>query len=146
MADDCEQRIFAAAELLSDGELIDFMKHYHEYRTKATGISDLNAEYYMCGKSVIVRWCEEKTDNSHGTTQIDIGPLDWDAALGRWAAKLKHTGLLTENVRQRSNHESVTYGGAMLVRTSVITTITFESACAQLYELLSRSLGPESQS
>ena len=144
MADYTEERVFEAAELLSDGEFIEFMKGYQEHRKKAEGITDLKAEHCMLGDSVIVRWSEESSDSSSRFgSELDIGPFPWEEALGRWAVTLKATGLLEERVRQRSQQHSRPHEDEQVTSTSVTTTITFCSGCARLYELLSRSLGPE---
>src|SRR5258708_35858215 len=49
MADDTEERIFAAAESLSDAELIEFMKSYYEHRRKAEGVTNSLSEHPIVG-------------------------------------------------------------------------------------------------
>lgn len=148
MADSNEERIFETAELLSDGDFIEFMKSYQEYRMKAKGISDLNAEHSMLGDSIIIRWSSESTDSSSFMSKygqdLDIGPFPWEEALGRWAVKLKATGLMEERVRQclRQSSSWPSEEGKTTT-TSVTTTITFCSGCAKLHDLLMRSLGPD---
>ena len=140
MADPTEESVFAAAESLSDGDLLDFMKSYHEYRGKAQGVTDFQAEHHMVGKSVVVRWYAESANpDGLSGSDLEIGPLDWDAALGRWAAKLRQTGLITERVQQRFGRPWASRQA--LSSASVVVTITFEPGCARLYELLARSLG-----
>lgn len=105
MADSSEESIFAAAELLSDGEFIEFMKSYHDYRTKAKGDKGPNAEQRMLGESVIIRWSQESSKSGRfGTSELDIGPMDWEQSLGIWAGKLKQCGLLMDRVQQ--SHET----------------------------------------
>jgi hypothetical protein len=62
MADDTEERVFAAAESLSDTELIEFMKSYHEHRRKAEGVTNSLSEHHMVGESVVIRWASESTN------------------------------------------------------------------------------------
>jgi hypothetical protein len=147
MANSIEERVFEAAELLSDGDFIEFMKSYQEHHKKAEGITDRKAEHCMLGDSIIVRWLEESSDTgSFGSRygqDLDIGPFPWEEALGRWAVTLKAVGLMEERVRQRSQQHSRPHEEEQTISTSVTTTITFCSGCARLYDLLLRSLGPE---
>lgn len=147
MADYTEERVFEAAELLSDADFIEFMKGYEEHRKKAAGSTDLKAEHCMLGDSVIIRWSQDSSDLSgFGSHEIDIGPFPWEDALGRWAVDLKQCGLLEERVQQASRYippsKSEEGFGEQTVMTTT-TTVTFAPACARLYDLLSRSLGPE---
>jgi hypothetical protein len=149
MADNNEECVFAAAELLSDGDFIEFMKGYQEHRKKAEGITDRKAEHCLLGDSVIVRWCEEKAwFSSWGGGDVDIGPFPWEDALGRWAMGLKQAGLIEERIQQatRQSPPSVQEGQGEQNLLIVTTTITFFPACVRLYDLLSRSLGAEKQS
>lgn len=147
MADYNEERVFEAAELLSDGDFVEFMKSYQEHRKKAEGITDLKAEHCMLGDSIIIRWLEESSDtdsiSSRYGKNLDIGPFPWEEALGRWAVTLKAAGLVEERIRQRSKQHSQPYEEEQTISTSVTTTITFCPGCARLYDLLLRSLGPE---
>jgi hypothetical protein len=142
MADHNEERIFESAELLSDGDFIEFLKSYLEHRSKAEGVTDNNAEHSMLGDSIMVRWLVESADSSSFMSKygqdLEIGPFPWQEALGRWAVTLKATGLMEERVRQSFHMDE------KITKTSVTTTITFNAGCARLYELLSRTLGPDS--
>jgi hypothetical protein len=147
MANYEEECIFEAAELLSDGDFVGFMKSYQEHRKKAEGITDPNAEHRMLGDSIIIRWSTESSDSapfmSKFGNELDIGPFPWEEALGRWAVKLKASGLMEERVSQNLAQISLPNEGETIM-TKVTTAITFCSGCAKLYELLSRSLGPDS--
>lgn len=134
MADYTEEHVFEAAEILSDGDFTEFMKSYKEHRKKAEGVTYPNGEHSMLGDSVIVRWTEQ---TGH---EVDIGSFPWEDALGRWAVYLKQCGLLEERVQQELLRSREVEG---VTSTSVNTTIIFCSGCARLYELLLRSLGPE---
>lgn len=148
MADYTEERVFEAAELLSDAEFVEFRKGYQQHRKKAEGITDLKAEHCMLGDSVMVRWSQDSSDLSgFGGHEIDIGSFPWQDALGRWAVGLKQCGLMEDRIQQASRHippsqEEEGFGEQTVMATT--TTITFGPGCARLYDLLSRSLGPES--
>ena len=117
MADYMEESVFEAAESLSDGDFIEFMKSYEEHRKKAEGITDANAEHHMLGDSVIVRWSDESSDTSSPFGgELDISPFPWEDALGRWAAKLKATGLLEERVRQTSQQRSQPFEDDQIIK------------------------------
>jgi hypothetical protein len=140
MASRTEEEVFAAAETLSDADFIEFMKGYEKHRKKAEGVLDRKAEHSMLGESVIVRWLDERFDD------CELGPFPWEDALGRWAASLSHLGLLEVRLQQRVNpsQRSAVHEDWSEMDGQVTTTIIFSPGCARLYELLSRSLGPES--
>jgi hypothetical protein len=144
MANSVEENIFAAAEMLSDGEFVEFMKGYQEHRKKAEGITDSKAKQRMLGESVIVRWLEESSDGSFASgNELDIGSFPWEEALGRWAVKLKQANLLEDRIQQQFQNQATAYGSDLPFSTKVVTTITFNPGCLRLYDLVSRSLGPD---
>ena len=101
MADSSDERIFAAAELLSDGEFIDFMKGYYKHRKQAEGLTDLKGEYCMLGESVLVQWSRQASDlRGFIEGEVDIGSFPWEDALGRWAVVLHQCGLLEDRIQQ----------------------------------------------
>ena len=77
------------------------------------------------------------------STEQDIGPLDLENALGRWAVKLKQSGLLMDRIQQRLDLSQKRPSDAAAFRTRVVTMINFYPGCHCLYDLLLRSLGPE---
>ena len=144
MADQKEEAVFAAAELLSDGDFIEFMKSYNDHRKKADGISDQGAEHYMLGDSVVVRWLEDSVDNSLlSSHRLDIGPFPWADAFGRWATRLEQCGLMEARIQQADRPPSSPTRGIAMRALTVVTTVTFCSGCALLDELLGRSFGSE---
>ena len=125
MANSVEENIFAAAEILSDGEFIEFMKGYQEHRKKAEGITDSKAKHHMSGESVFVRWLEESSDGSSPSgSEFDIDSFPWEEALGRWAVKLKQSGLLEDRIQQRFQNQAMSHGADLTFSTNVVTTIT----------------------
>ena len=79
--------------------------------------------------------------------EVDIGPFPWEEAFGRWAVDLEQAGLVEARVKQgsrllRPSHGDEDAGEKTAITTT--TTIIFDPSCARLYELLFRSLGPES--
>jgi hypothetical protein len=141
MATHAEECIFEAAESLSDGEFVDFLKEYQEYRGKAIGKPDEKAEVRLLGQSIIILWYQEKITEG---TEAEIGPFPWGEAFGPWAIKLNRCGLITDRTRQKTNptrQNSGPFDGQE--RMSVETDVTFEPECAELSRLVLRSLGSE---
>jgi len=138
-----EEQVFAAAELLSDGEFIEFMKTYHEYRMKAEGTTSRKNEVRMLHDSIIIRWNEASWKLGGFPREVELGSLPWLEALGCWAVGLAKCGLLEYRIQQEPETVRGPKGENMVVKTT--TTVTFDSSCKQLYDLLSRSLGPETR-
>jgi hypothetical protein len=143
MANSIEDSVFKAAELLSDRELIEFFKKYGEYRKKAEGVLDTKQEFCMLGGCVIVRWLEENVfDDGLSNRDCEIGSFPWEEALGAWALKLHHAGLLNTRTQQ-SIRNLRNYGHDPYIQLTVLTTVTFEASCAELSRLLIRSMPPD---
>ena len=144
MASHSEENIFAAAELLSDGDFIEFMKSYHEHREKAKGDTGPEAKHRKLGGSIIIRWLEESSDTSSMTGRdLDIGSFPWQDAFGRWAVYLERCGLMEDRIQQTTKRHPHSDGDDNIISTHVITTITFCLGCDQLYELIVNSVGAE---
>jgi hypothetical protein len=144
MANHDEERVFEAAELLADGDFIEFMKSYQKHRKKAEGISEQEVEHHMLGDSVVVRWLVDSSDSSSPSPhKFDIGPFPWEDAFGRWAFDLWQSGLMEARIQQTDRPLSSTTRGRAMTSMTVITMITFYPGCALLLKLLLRSLGPE---
>jgi hypothetical protein len=142
MASDSEEAIFAAAERLSDGDIVEFMKYYHEHRTKAENATDDKGEHRMSGGDVIIRWNEERLDSSgYGHSEIDIGSFPWKLAFGHWAVELKQCGLLEERVIQTFGSDRSAWESERVIHNRVKTEVIFSSTCLDFYQLAERSLG-----
>lgn len=143
MADETEERVFEAADSLSDGEFVAFMKSYQKLRDKAKGVTDPEAECFMLGGSVVVRWSEESGSTKMPSgAKVDISPFPWQEALGRWAAKLNAASLVEVRVEQTTTQSYEISDDNDSVGTCINTRVIFSSGCATLYDLLLRSLGP----
>jgi hypothetical protein len=134
-----EECVFSAAERLSDGEFLEFMKEYHEHRTKAQGVSDKSVEHHMIGETVCVRWCEQK-DSDFMESSYEIGPFPWDEAFGRWATNLHQCGLMSAQIQQRVKKHGVRKLDGQTSSTAVVTTVSFARGCVLLYSILARGL------
>lgn len=144
MADSTEEKVFDAAELLSDPELIAFMKDYQEQRKDAESAQGPKAKHRMSGESIIVEWLRQSSDTS-GHGEHEIGSFPWEDALGRWAAGLHQCGLIEDRIQQKIHRLDYRHDEAEgETRTITTTTIIFDPGCARLYNLLYRSVGPES--
>ena len=142
MANEDEESVFEAAELLSDGEFVEFMKSYQKYRNKAKGITDSEAECYMLGGSVIIHWSEESADTSIPSGgKVDISPFPWEEALGRWAVKLNAVGLVEVKVEQVTTQNYQLPSDDQSISTNINTMVIFSPACCELYDLLFRCFG-----
>jgi hypothetical protein len=143
MATDAEERVFAAAELLADGDFLEFLRCYSAYRRKAQDVKDVTGESMMEGEAIVVKWCEEDDQERWQGGEFDIGPFNWHKALGRWSVGLEQSGLVHSDVRQKVARRFMHGTGQTPTVTTVKTTITFDSACARLEELVLRSVGSD---
>lgn len=102
MADDVEDRMLAAAEQLSDDELVEFAKFVREQTAIAAKPGDSDARFDERG-NLVVAWYREQLDSNWIRNQhISVGPLDLIECVGGWAAKMKSLGILVDDVRERS--------------------------------------------
>lgn len=96
-ADDVEERLFMAAEILSDtdfGEFINFLRQasntgagpFHRYRNSAV--------------RAIVHSETERPD----TSSFHADPLNLIESHGTWALKISSVGILTQHIEQRRRH------------------------------------------
>jgi hypothetical protein len=136
MADKMEENVFEAAELLSDGDLLEFMKSYQGHRRRAEGITNPESECYMLEGSVVVQWREVSSSSSAPSSSMDIGPFPWRTDIGRWAGKLNSIGLIETKVEQVSG---LAYNNLGI---TIKTRVVYHSSCTKLSDLLSRSFGP----
>jgi hypothetical protein len=143
MATTEEEAIFEGAELLSDMEFIDFMKDYHRYRTKAKNAPDVHT--YMEEESVVVLLHEDLSDKTNvHRQQVEVGPLDLEESLGRWAVTLTQTGLLSQKTKQTLVYEEPSdypRERKSQLSTGVASTVYFRPGCTRLYDLICRALG-----
>ena len=145
MADEGEEKVFQAAELLGDGELLSFFKTYSDFVQKAAQ-EQKSKEHYYEGEDLVAVWNEETRDSSwqHSKeSEIEVGSLDLGLALGYWAVKLQSCNLLADRVTHRQqeykedSERHIDEGGVLSIyRWSLV----FSSSCATLHELVARSL------
>ena len=92
-----EEAMFAAAELMSDAELIEMANEIESYRLKAERGDDDECKYHgACAQPNIAVSAGSDTFNSD--TPCPVGPLDLTESFGRWAENLKRAGLLADSV------------------------------------------------
>lgn len=146
IADEGDEQVFRAAELLGDGELLSFFKEYGEHRRKAS-LDKKGKEYSYEGGNLVIAWNEEERDSrwSHSPErEIEVGPLDFGSALGLWAVKLEGCGLVSSRVTQSQQsyrEDSERYIDQDGMRTIYRTSIVFLAPCRPLYDLILRSVG-----
>ena len=146
MADEEEEMVFRAAELLGDSDLLTFFKTYSDYCTEASAATSKKTLFE--GGDLVVLWNEEHRDSAwpgSRESEIDVGPLDLNAELGHWAVQLASCGLLSSRVTHREetyNEDSERHIDQDGVLTFYRTSIVFSSSCTLLRELLLRSFGP----
>lgn len=89
-----------------------------------------------------VRWRRERGGSACGRN-FDLGS-SLHEGLGRWDVKLAQCGLIGERVQQSVEpRPSGEFGIRAQIEVEVATIFSFEAGCVRLYELLSRSLGPD---
>ncbi len=95
-ANDNQELIFAAAEVLSDAEFDAFVEFVGEHATD-------KREH----KSAELQWADMRIEVRHEShtlrwphQEMSLGPLDLANEVGTWASKLKQIGLVSDEVRE----------------------------------------------
>ncbi len=143
-----EEYIFRAAEALSDGELIELFKEFRKWAKKADASKDKKKDAHWVGNSIVIPWHEEVRDSAwpHSMEdEIDVSPLNFEEVFGGyWAAHAERLGLLSSRITQRQQEykeDSERHIDEDGVLTIYASTLTFESSCKELCDLIERSLG-----
>lgn len=101
-ADEEEAGIFAAAEELTDPEMLDFSETALRLFRRAESSSKEEDDTFAKNGSLCVRMgLETFTTSWHGDRELSVAPLDLANDIGTWAPKLKRHGLLSDDVRER---------------------------------------------
>lgn len=142
-----EDHVFRAAEALSDVELIDLFKEFREWAKKADASEDKKKDAHWVGNSIVIPWNEEVRDSAwpHSReAEIDVSPLNFEEVFGGyWAAHAERLGLLSSRITQRQEEykeDSERHIDEDGVLTIYASTMTFESPCKKLCDLIERSL------
>ena len=142
-----EDFVFRAAEALSDADLIELFKEFRKRAKDADECKDEKKYAHWEGDSIVVPWNQEVQDCAwpHSRkAEIDISPLNLGEVFGYWAAHAEQLGLLSCRIAQRQfeykedSDRHIDEDGVLTIYTS---TITFESPCKRLSELIGRCLG-----
>ncbi len=102
VASDVEEAMFLAAENLTDDDLKAFAAFVRDQSAKAANTSAGTQH------GLNIKWHHEQFDsNWRRGDPISTAPLDLEECLGRWAAKLKLYGIVSDDVREREfNYEA----------------------------------------
>ena len=102
LADESDERIFAAAEELSDAEFEDFEAFVNrQQKLTLTDAKDRPTVNKHDGSLLIQLADETTTSNWLPRDSRSVGPLDLTAHVGSWGPKLKTLGLLSDDVKER---------------------------------------------
>ena len=145
-ADSIEDQVFAAAETLSDGEIIGLFKEFRKYAKAADACKDRKKDPHWVDDSVVVPWDKATRDSARpGDSEIDVSPLNFAGAFeGSWALRAERLGLLSSRITQRVVHyredseRHIDQDGVLTIHE---LTVTFEVPCRKLCDLIERSLG-----
>ena len=130
-----EEIIFECAEGLADPEFVEIVKFYFECLEKSKkGKPDVK-EY---GGEITIEWCVDGYDSTWGSSQADIGSLDFTEALGEWARKAKSYSLISDRIVCATSG-STNYG-KRITETKYITYVTTRLAMKTLVEYVQRAL------
>ncbi|MBR9702443.1 hypothetical protein GOV10_00260, partial [Candidatus Woesearchaeota archaeon] len=142
-----EEKVFRAAETLSDIELIELSKEFKKWAKKADTSKDKKKDAQWVGNSIVIPWHEEVRDSAwpHSReAEIDVSPLNFEEVFGEyWAAHAERLGLLSGRITQRQEEykeDSERHIDEDGVLTIYASTLTFEPACKKLCELIERCL------
>lgn len=142
-----EDCVYRAAEELSDTELLELYEEFQKQSIAAEICKDEKKDAHWEGQFLVVPWTEEVLDSGwqHSReAEIEISPLNLGEVFGFWAAHAEQIGLLSSRSTQcqveykEDSDRHIDEDGVLTIYTS---TITFESPCKELCELIGRCLG-----
>lgn len=100
-ADSIEDALLAAAEMLSDEDLLEFTKFVRKHERLAADESKEDVTISEDGHLRIC-WSKEQFDSNWDRKAVkSIGPLDLDEEVGRWASRAKSCGILSDGVQEQ---------------------------------------------
>lgn len=146
-----DDAVFRAAEELNDIDLTDFSDEFQREASKADSCKNKEKDAHWVGDTIQIPWTEETRDSAwpHSReSEIDLSPLNFDEVFGSWGGNVARLGLLTSKVTHRSvdyREDSERYideDGALDI---YAWTVTFESPCRLLSDLVQRALKMEEQ-
>ena len=100
LANQVEDNMLLAAESLTDDELLDFSKFVQKRRVEAEAGSRNDVSYSPQGDLQIRLGEEQSFSHWPQESDISLAPLDLVECLGRWAAKLKAFGIISDDVKE----------------------------------------------
>ncbi|MFA6543797.1 MAG: hypothetical protein WCS99_05205 [Limisphaerales bacterium] len=139
-----EEQILMAAEQMTDSELYDLFKYYAELRMS---LKDETNGGKRTPSGIEITLSTEKFDSvwgGAGGSENDASPVDLDEALGRWALKLKHVGLLKDKLLERhsfTGDESEWRSEKGSILQARRWLLVFTPQCEHLAELVERAFG-----
>ena len=132
IADDQEEILLQAAEMLSDCEFIQLQEQINHMKDSQTGPSFTE----LLGTQSI--------DPNWPNSEIDVGPVSLTDEYGLWAQKLSTLGLISQSSRQSQHpyHEdSERHIDSDGVFTKYVFSATFHPACIRLSSLVAKVSG-----
>ena len=149
IANDVEDQVFAAAENLSDGELVGLFNTFREWGRRADTTKDPKTGPHWVGDSLVIPWSEETRDSAWPSSmeeEIEVSALNFGDAFddGNWPLRAERLGLLSSRITQRQvtyQEDSERHIDQDGVLTVYSTTLSFEPPCRKLCDLIERSLG-----
>lgn len=100
-AHEIEENMLAAAENLTDSELVEFSKYAKEQILAGEDDSKKDVHFSSQGDLVIECGNEQFDSYWRGTTETSVAPMDLKECFGRWAVKLKSFGIILDDVKER---------------------------------------------
>lgn len=139
-ANGVEEEVFAAAESLSDSELMELYKGYFDILKEAELASQAGGRSFDPDGMISLRLAEEKADSNWGPTLIvEIGEPSLAEIYGGWARKLRGLGMIELRTTQTKEERSHPDGRLEVLK--VQSTCYFSRSCGLLHKLIGRSLG-----
>lgn len=134
-ANEVEEKLFMAAERLSDSEFKAFLEFFREAAMHRSG------QITEAGR-ILVKSHSEQEDSKYSGAKIDISPLDLGESYGLWALKAASAGILSQQmIREKQHHkeDSERYIDMDGVVTDFSWFVGFDAALLEYIDLIALS-------
>lgn len=131
---DIEETILDICEMLSDEEIEAFSDFYREWNGKINDGSEKRSR--NTGTHLEICWDHESNEISR--FEASVAPLNLSLAVGKWAARLESTGIISSEVREKSyqvKEDSERYIDYDMDCKEISWWIILDLNCTRLFEL-----------
>jgi hypothetical protein len=144
-----EEQVFAAAEKMGDGELVEFANYYRELVEIANDEKILKKTVMRSGNELLQIYNEEQQELGQSRAEAHLTPISPWLALGSWAGQLATCGMFEVTLTQETHlvrEDSERHIDYDQRWANFITTFIYRSPCKRLFDLYERARGLGSES